>query len=153
MDLDSLYGGAFVHWERVAGSWSKRTVSSRLFLFSARRYLAAATATEPSAERLELLEGAPLPNEVKDAFAKVPSEATGGDEDRLWGEFVDAAIGAELDVISYGERPPLLHELRNGLESAAGEAGPRTPLGRWFIARREALPGSDLPEDPEFVPI
>ncbi len=153
MDLDALYGGSFVHWERVAGSWSKRTVSSRLLLFAARRYLAAASVTEPSAERLELLEGAPLPKEVKNAFAKPPPEATGDEEDRLWGEFVDAAIGAELDVISYGERPPLLHELRNGLEAAADEAGVDSALGRWLTARRETLPGSDLPDDPEFVPV
>lgn len=153
MDLGALFSGSFVHWERVAGSWSKRTVSSRLLLFSARRYLAAAPGTEPHAERMEFLEGAPLPDEIKRAFALAPEEATGGEESRLWGEFVDAAVGAELEVISYGERPPLLHELRNGLETAAEEAGADTALGKWFTTRREALPGSDLPDDPEFVPV
>lgn len=153
MELGALYGGSFVHWERVAGSWSKRTVSSRLLLFSARRYLADVDEAEPDPERVELLEGAPLPDEIKRAFAAPPSEASGDEVDRLWGEFVDAAVAAELDVISYGERPPLLHELRDGLEAAAEEAGPQTPLGRWFTARREALPGSDLPDDPEFVPV
>ena len=39
MDLEKLYGGSFVDWEAVAGSWAKRTVSSRLLLFAARRYL------------------------------------------------------------------------------------------------------------------
>lgn len=153
MDLGALYGGSFVHWERVAGSWSKRTVSSRLLLFSARRYLAAASRQAPDPERSELLQGTPLPEEVKGAFAVPPPEAAGSEEDRLWGEFVDASVAAELEVISYGERPPLLHELRNGLEAAAEETGPQSPLGRWFIARRDALPGSDLPEDPEFVPV
>lgn len=152
MDLGALYSGSFVHWERVAISWSKRTVSSRLLLFSSRHYLSVAR-REFEPERAELLEGAPLPEEVKDAFVSPPLESTGGEEDRLWGEFVDAAVAAELEVISYGERPPLLHELRNGLETAAEEAGPHSSLGRWFIARRAALPGSDLPDDPEFVPV
>jgi len=142
-----------VHWERVAGSWSKRTVSSRLLLFSARRYLTAASTREPDPEREELLGGASLPDEVKAAFAAPPEAAADGEEDRLWGEFLDAAIAAELEVISYGERPPLLHELRNGLDAAAEEAGPDSPLGRWFTARRDALPGYDLPDDPEFVPV
>lgn len=69
------------------------------------------------------------------------------------GEFLDAAVATELEILSYGERPPLLHELRNGLEASAEEAGADTPLGRWFVSRRDALPGSDLPEDPEFVPV
>lgn len=153
MDLEALYGGSFVHWERVAGSWSKRTVSSRLLLFSARRYLAVAALVEADPERAAFLEGTPLPEEVKGAFAASPSQAGDDERDRQWGEFVDAAVAAELEMISYGERPPLLHELRNGLDSAAGEAGTQTPLGRWFAARRDALPGSDLPDDPEFVPV
>lgn len=153
MDLGALHGGSFVHWERVAGSWSKRTVSSRLLLFSARRYLAAATRQLPDPERSELLNGAPLPEEVKSAFAAPPPQAGDDEKARLWGEFLDAAVAAELEVISYGERPPLLHELRNGLEAASEEAGPQSPLGRWFTARRAALPGSDLPDDPEFVPV
>jgi hypothetical protein len=62
-------------------------------------------------------------------------------------------MAAELEVVSYGERPPLLHELRAGLEQAASEAGPGTELERWFLARREALPGRDLPEDPGYLPV
>jgi hypothetical protein len=56
-------------------------------------------------------------------------------------------------MISYGERPPLLHELRAGLERAAAEAGTETDLGLWFLARRDALPGTDLPEDPGYLPV
>ena len=56
-------------------------------------------------------------------------------------------------MVSYGERPPLLHELRAGLEQAAAEAGPLTEKGRWFLARRDALPGTDLPDDPGCLPI
>lgn len=153
MDLEALHGGSFVHWERVAGSWSKRTVSSRLLLFSARRYLSVAAPLQADPERTGFLDDTPLPGEVKRAFATPPAQAGQEKKDRLWGEFVDAALGAELEVISYGERPPLLHELRDGLQSAAEEAGPDTPLGRWFAARRDALPGSDLPDDPEFLPV
>lgn len=108
---------------------------------------------ESDPERSEFLEGSSLPEEVRGAFAAAPARAGDEDRDRLWGEFVDSAVAAELEVISYGERPPLLHELRDGLQTAAGEAGEDTDLGRWFLARREALPGSDLPEDPEFVPV
>ncbi|MDQ3792713.1 MAG: hypothetical protein M3341_08745 [Actinomycetota bacterium] len=150
MDLQKLYGGSFVDWEVVAGSWAKRTVSSRLLLFAARRYLLEA-ATTPDAERVETLGSTPLPDEVKRAFASPPEPA--GSAARRWGEFVDAAVAAELETISYGERPPLLHELRAGLEQAAAEAGPQTDLERWFLARRDALPGTDLPEDPGYVPV
>jgi hypothetical protein len=150
MDLQKLYGGSFVDWEVVAGSWAKRTVSSRLLLFAARRYLLEA-ATTPDAERVETLGSTPLPDEVKRAFASPPEPA--GSAARRWGEFVDAAVAAELETISYGERPPLLHELKTGLEQAAAEAGPQTDLGRWFLARRDALPGTDLPEDPGYVPV
>ena len=66
---------------------------------------------------------------------------------------MDAAVAAELEMVSYGERPPLLHELRAGLERAAAEAGPKTHLARWFLARRDALPGMDLPEDPGYLPV
>src|SRR5215217_3585695 len=72
---------------------------------------------------------------------------------RPWGEFVDAALAAELEMIPYGERPVLLGELRAGLAKAAEEAGPHTPLSRWFLARRDALPGGDLPENPEYLPV
>lgn len=151
MDLGSLYGGSFVNWERVAASWSKRTVASRLMLFAARRYLPLAGGPDP--ERAELAEQTPLPEEVRRAFAAPPEPGAGDEAEGLWGAFVDAAVVAELDVISYGERPPLLNELRNGLENAAAEAGEDGPMGRWFIARRDALPGSDLPEGPEFLPV
>ena len=150
MDLQKLYGGSFVDWEAVAGSWAKRTVSSRLLLFAARRYLLEVEKT-PDAGRVEALGSTPLPDEVKRAFASPPEPA--GSAARRWGEFVDAAVAAELETVSYGERPPLLHELKTGLEQAAAEAGPQTDLGRWFLARRDALPGTDLPEDPGYVPV
>ncbi len=151
MDLERLYGGSFVDWEAVAGSWAKRTVSSRLLLFAARRYLRESASTASDAERAEALGSTPLPDEIKRAFA-APPEPTGSAV-RRWGEFVDAAFAAELEMVSYGERPPLLHELRAGLEQAATEAGPGTELGRWFLARRAALPGTDLPEDPGYLPV
>lgn len=150
MDLKALYGGSFVNWEAVSGSWAKRTVSSRLLLFSARRYLEE-THSDPDAERAELAEDMPLPDDVKRAFAAPPE--TDDPAARLWGEFVDAALVTELEIVSYGERPPLLHELRTGLKRAAEEAGPKTDLGRWFLARHDALPGMDLPEDPEYLPV
>lgn len=151
MDLDALYGGSFVNWERVSVSWSKRSVSSRQMLFAARHYLEAKQSTEPDPERAELVDQTPLPEEIKRAFAAPPDPGS-GEPARLWGKFVDAAIAAELDVLSYGERPPLLHELRNGLEAAAQESE-EEPLQRWFLDRRDALPGHDLPEDPEFLPV
>ena len=150
VDLQKLYGGSFVDWEVVASSWAKRTVSSRLLLFAARRYLLEA-ATTPDAGRVEALGSTPLPDEVKRAFASPPEPARSAA--RRWGEFVDAAVAAELETISYGERPPLLHELRAGLKQAAAEAGTETDLGRWFLARRDALPGTDLPEDPGYMPV
>src|SRR5215208_2461808 len=130
MDLQRLYAGSFIDWEAVAASWSKRTVPSRLLLFAARRYLE---------------EGAGVPDTGR-AEMLAPASRRGG-------EFVDAAVAAELEMVSYGERPPLLHELRAGLEQAAEEAGPLTDSGRWFLARRDALPGTDLPDDPEYLPI
>ena len=150
MDLKRLYEGSFVDWEAVAGSWAKRTVSSRLLLFAARRYLLETTAA-PDAGREETLASTPLPEEVRRAYASPPE--TAGSAGRRWGEFVDAAVAAELEMVSYGERPPLLHELKAGLEQAATEAGTRTDLGRWFLARRDALPGADLPEDPGYLPV
>jgi hypothetical protein len=150
VDLQRLYGGSFVDWESVAGSWAKRTVSSRVLLFAARRYLLEVAET-PDAGRVEALGSTPLPDEVKRAFASPPEPA--GSAARRWGEFVDAAVAAELETVSYGERPPLLHELRAGLEQATAEAGPETDLGRWFLARRDALPGTDLPDDPGYVPV
>jgi hypothetical protein len=98
-----------------------------------------------------MLAQAPLPDEIKRAFASPP--APDAPPSRRWGQFVDAAIATELEMVSYGERPPLLHELRAGLDQAASEAGPETDAGRWFLARRDALPGMDLPEDPEYLPI
>ena len=101
--------------------------------------------------RYEVLASAPLPEEIKQAFASPPE--LDAPAPRRWGEFVDAAVAAELEMVSYGERPPLLHELRAGLEQAAAEAGPLTEKGRWFLARRDALPGTDLPDDPGYLPI
>lgn len=125
-------------------------MSSRLLLFAARRYLAETTAVEDPA-RVQLVEATRLPDEIKSAFAAPP-----GTEDSAmprWGEFVDAAVATELEMVSYGERPLILHELRAGLKQAADEAGPRTPLGRWFQARHDALPGTDLPDTPEYLPV
>ena len=150
MDLKRLYEGSFIDWEAVAGSWAKRTVSSRLLLFAARRYLLETTATL-EAGRAKALASTALPEEIRRAYASPPQSA--GSAARRWGEFVDAAVAAELEIVSYGERPPLLHELKTGLEQAATEAGTRTDLGRWFLARRDALPGSDLPEDPGYLPV
>jgi hypothetical protein len=150
MDLDNLYAGSFVDWEVVAGSWAKRTLSSRLLLFAARRYLPETISTS-GAGRVEALGTTPLPNEIKRAFASPPQPSEPAS--RHWGEFIDAAVAAELEMVSYGERPPLLHELQAGLEQAAAEAGPETDLGRWFLARRDALPGTDLPEDPGYLPV
>jgi len=150
MELQRLYAGSFVDWEAVAASWNKRTVPSRLLLFAARRYLEE-EAGSPDAGRAATLASAPLPDEIKSAFASPPGPEAPAS--RRWGEFVDAAVAAELEMVSYGERPPLLHELRAGLEQAAGEAGPLTEKGRWFLARRDALPGTDLPDDPGYLPI
>jgi hypothetical protein len=151
MDLERLYGGSFVDWERVAGSWAKRTVSSRLLLFAARRYIENAPSAPADPERLDTLDSMHLPDEIRRAFASPPEP--GGPASGRWGEFVDAAVAAELEMVSYGERPPLLHELRAGLEQAASEAGQGTDLGRWFVARRDALPGTDLPDDPGYLPV
>ena len=150
MDLEGLYGASFIDWEAVAASWSKRTVPSRLLLFAARRYLEAEHG-EKRAERVEVVEPAPLPQEIKAAFAAPPDPESPAS--RSWGEFVDAALAAELEMVSYGERPVLLGELRAGLTQAAEEADPMTPLGRWFLTRRDALPGEDLPESPEYLPV
>src|SRR5918992_2971369 len=150
MDLEKLYGGSFIDWEAVAGSWAKRTVPSRLLLFAARRYLLE-SGSNLEAGRVEALGTTPLPDEIKRAFASPPEASEPAS--RRWGEFVDAALAAELEMVSYGERPPLLHELRAGLEQAAAEAGPETDLARWFRARRDALPGTDLPEDTGYLPV
>jgi hypothetical protein len=149
MDLERLYGGSFVDWEAVSASWAKRTVSSRLLLLAARRY--AASGPDPDGGRAGALGQVSLPDDIKRAYASAPP--AGDERARLWGEFVDAAVAAELEMVSYGERPPLLHELRAGLSQAAQEAGPGTPRGRWFMARHDALPGTDLPDSPEYLPI
>lgn len=151
MDLPGLYGISFVDWEAVAASWAKRTVPSRLLLFAARRYLSVAQGAEPDGERAAFLEPFKMPQEIKDAFASPP--APEGEAAPEWGAFADAAVTAEIEMISYGERPILLGELRAGLEKAAEEAGPGTALNRWFLARRAALPGDDLPENPEYLPV
>ena len=152
MDLDNLFGGSFVNWEAVAGSWTKRTISSRLLLLAARRYLSGMN-PEPDAQRAESIGIAPLPDEVKRAYAAPPATASVDAATGLWGAFVDAALVAELEIVSYGERPPLLNELRVGLDRAASEAGEGTDLARWFTARGDALPGEDLPENPEYLPV
>lgn len=150
MDLQRLYAGSFIDWEAVAASWNKRTVPSRLLLFAARRYLDEQTRVRDT-ERAAMLAPVPLPEEIKRAFASPPE--SDDPASRLWGEFVDAAVAAELEMVSYGERPPLLHELRAGLEQAAEEAGAGTEAESWFLARRDALPGTDLPEDLGYLPI
>jgi hypothetical protein len=150
MDLQRLYAGSFIDWEVVASSWNKRTLPSRLLLFAARRYLDERGGDVDSG-RYEVLSSAPLPEEIKRAFASPPD--LDAPAPRRWGEFVDAAVATELEMVSYGERPPLLHELRAGLEQAASEAGPLTEKGRWFLARRDALPGTDLPDDSGYLPV
>ena len=151
MDLERLYGGSFVDWEGVAGSWAKGTVSSRLMLFAARRYLQGG-APDPDAGRTAALASGGLPDEVRGAYASPPEPANTA-ASRRWGEFVDAAVAAEIEMVPYGERPPLLHELRAGLERAASEAGDDSDLERWFLDRRDALPGTDLPEDSGYLPV
>ncbi len=150
MDLERLYGASFIDWEAVAASYGKRTVGSRLLLFAARRYLSVGSG-ERDERREKLLENVTLADEIKAAFASPP--APGSVNSSLWGEFVDNALAAELETIPYGERPLLLGELRAGLLKAADEAGPCTALGRWFLARRLGLPGKDLPENPEYLPV
>jgi hypothetical protein len=150
VDLEGLYGASYIDWEAVAASWSKRSVPSRLLLFAARRYLKAEPGS-PNAERAEVLEPASLPEEIKAAFAAPPDPDSTAS--RSWGEFVDAALAAELEMVPYGERPVLLGELRAGLTQAAEEAGPKTSLGRWFLGRRDTLPGEDLPESPGYMPV
>ena len=153
MDLDNLFGGSFVNWEAVAESWAKRTVSSRLLLLAARRYHSGADPERRAdAERADAIGSSRLPDEVKRAYATPPEDASGADAGP-WGAFVDAAIATELELVSYGERPPLLNELRVGLGRAASEAGEGSDLARWFIARSNALAGKDLPEDPEYLPV
>ena len=149
MDLDRLYGGSFIDWEAVSASWNKRTVSSRLLLFAARRYAEAGLLADE--DRAETLAPVSLPDDIKRAYAAPPPAE--GERARLWGAFLDAAVAAELEMVSYGERPPLLHELRAGLSQAAEEAGARTEQGRWFIARHDALPGTDLPDSPDYLPV
>lgn len=148
MDLEGLYGASFVDWEAVAASWAKRTVGSRLLLLSARRYLSSDPG-EKDDRRAEFVKSLTLADEIKAAFASPPTpESTASS---LWGKFVDDAVAAELEMVPYGERPVLLGELRAGLGKAAEEAS--ATLGRWFLARRDALPGEDLPESPEYLPV
>ncbi|MGF1472660.1 MAG: hypothetical protein ACFB50_13100 [Rubrobacteraceae bacterium] len=151
MDLAKLYSGSFIDWETVAGSFRKRTIPSRLMIFSARRYLEGHAGAVVDSQRRSLVDPMPVPDEIKEAFSAPPDpEAPPSD---LWGEFVDAALATELEMVSYGERPPLLYELRTGLEAAAFQAGTDSDFGRWFLARRDALPGGDLPEDTGYIPI
>jgi hypothetical protein len=149
MDLDRLYGGSFIDWDAVSASWNKRTVSSRLLLFAARRYAEGGFPADE--DRAETLAPVSLPDDIKRAYAAVPPAE--GESARLWGAFLDAAVAAELEMVSYGERPPLLHELRAGLSQAAEETGSQTERGRWFMARHDALPGTDLPDSHDYLPI
>ncbi len=151
MDLEGLYGASFIDWEAVAASWAKRTVGSRLLLLAARRYLSTADFGPRDELRAKHVEPITLAGEIQAAFASPPPPESAASP--LWGEFVDAALAAELEMVPYGERPVLLSELRAGLTQAADEAGPGTALGHWFTARRDALPGEDLPENPEYLPV
>ncbi|MGI9049392.1 MAG: hypothetical protein ACR2GU_08495 [Rubrobacteraceae bacterium] len=153
MDLAELYGGSFINWEVVGGSWTKKTVPSRLLLFAARRYLKECGETALREERAEAIGETPLPEEVKLAFSRPPEEYVPGRASVRWGEFVDAALAVEMEMVSYGERPPLLGELKSGLEQAAEESGAGSEMGRWFRARQDALPGTDLPEDSGYLPV
>src|SRR5918998_3577033 len=135
MELERLYGGSFVDGDRVAGSWAKRTVPPRLLLSPPRRYLEEASPATPDPERMGALEPGHLPDEVLRTFASPPEPTEPAA--RRWGEFVDAAVAAELELVSYGERPPLLHELRAGLEQAAREAGGERKPGRGVLGRGE----------------
>src|ERR687889_1907762 len=137
VDLHRLHAGSFIDWEAVAASWNKRTVPSRLLLFAARRYLDDGVGP-PDPDRARMLAQASLPDEIKNAFASPPG--LDAPPSRRWGEFVDAAVAAELEMVTYGERPPLLHELRAGLEQASDEAGPPHGSGGWVFAPRAALP-------------
>ncbi|MDP8952031.1 MAG: hypothetical protein M3N18_07310 [Actinomycetota bacterium] len=150
MDLEGLYGASFIDWEAVAASWAKRTVGSRLLLLAARRYLSAGPGPWDQL-RAKHVEPATLAGEIRAAFASPPLPESAAAS--LWGEFVDAALAAELEMVPYGERPVLLGELRAGLAQAALEAGAGTALGGWFAARRDALPGEDLPENPGYLPV
>lgn len=152
MDLTRLYGGSFIDWSKVEGSWAKRTIPSRLLLFAARKYLEEGGLPERDPERAATLSSMRFPEEIRSAYAAPPESAD--DEAALsWGRFIDAAAATEMEMVSYGERPLLLHELRAGLAQAAEEAGTGTPLARWFAARADALPGGDLPEMPEYLPV
>ncbi|WP_119067405.1 hypothetical protein [Rubrobacter indicoceani] len=148
MDLDSLYGGSYVNWAGVAESWAKRTVSSRLLVFAARRHLRDAGA---AGEGREVPAAMPetLPKEVLRAYGSPPEPDASGS----WGAFLDAALAAEFELLPYGERPPVIAELRQGLSTAEKEAGEGTRLGLWFRARREALPGHDLPDGAGYLPV
>jgi hypothetical protein len=153
VEIENLYRGSFIDWEAVAASWAKRTISSRMLLLGARRYLEEAGEAAHGAERERMIASATLPEEVKRAFVSPPALAS--PSSGRWGEFIDAALSAELEMVPYGERPPLLNELRAGLTEAAERAGERGDLhmSRWFLARRDALPGTDLPDDTEYLPV
>jgi hypothetical protein len=152
MDLERLYGGSFIDWSKVEGSWAKRTIPSRLLLFASRKYLEEDGLPEPDMERAATLSSARFPEEIRMAYASPPANADAVAA-QSWGIFVDAAVATEMELISYGERPLLLHELRAGFAQAAEEAGDGTPLARWFVVRAVALPGGDLPETPDYLPV
>lgn len=151
MDLAKLYGGSFIDWGMVEGSWAKRTIPSRLLLFAARKYLEEGHPA-PDPDRAATLSSVRFPDEIRTAYAAPPPGAESPSADS-WGRFIDAAAVTEMEMVSYGERPLLLHELRSGLAQAAEEASADTALARWFIDRAEALPGGDLPDTPEYLPV
>src|SRR4028118_127525 len=105
MDLERLYGGSFIDWAAVSASWNKRTVSSRLLLFAARRYAGAGLHSDE--DRAETVAPVSLPEDIKRAYAAPPPAE--GESARLWGAFLDAAVAAALERGCYGGRAPLLH--------------------------------------------
>ena len=96
MDLDKLYGGSFIDWDAVSASWNKRTVSSRLLLFAARRYAEAGLPADE--DRAETLAPVSLPDDIKRAYAAPPPAAR--ESAGLWGAFLEAAVAAELEMVS-----------------------------------------------------
>lgn len=148
MDLDRLYGGSYINWAGVAESCAKRTVSSRMLIFAARSYLERDERTFIEDREKSLPPG--FPKEVIRAYSTPPEDDDGSVG---WGEFLDAALAAEFEMLPYGERPPVISELRAGFLAAASEAGEETKRGRWFLERKARLPGSDLADGSGYLPV
>ena len=98
MYLDRLYGGSFIDWDAVSASWNKRTVSSRLLLFAARRYAEGGLPADE--DRAETLASVSLPDDIKRAYAAPPPAE--GERARLWGAFLDAPARAPGRALSGG---------------------------------------------------